>query len=84
MLPGLTQGLRRAAQFKANAVAVSDRHPCSTWHRLIERIGRLAGSSRELGLKQNDRVAYTGIDEDTTHLHSARCTVWPRRFDCFR
>jgi len=63
VFPGLTQGLRRAAQLKANEVAVSDQHRCCTWQRLIERISRLAGGFRELGLQQNDRVAYLAYND---------------------
>ena len=63
MFPGLTQGLRRAAQLKANEVAVSDQHRCCTWQHLIERISRLAGGFRELGLQQNDRVAYLAYND---------------------
>ena len=55
---GLTQGLRRAAQVKKNAVAVTDPETSYSWGALIGRISRLASGLRGLGMKPGDRVAY--------------------------
>ncbi|HXU59257.1 MAG TPA: AMP-binding protein, partial [Verrucomicrobiae bacterium] len=56
----LTQGLTRARSLYGRRVAVTsgDRH--FTWDELVDRIARLAGALRRLGMESGDRVAMLG------------------------
>ena len=56
----LTQGLTRARSLYGRRVAVTsgDRH--FTWDELVDRVARLAGALRGLGMESGDRVAMLG------------------------
>ncbi|HEY8015463.1 MAG TPA: AMP-binding protein, partial [Dongiaceae bacterium] len=56
----LTQGLTRARSLYGRQVAVTsgDRH--FTWDELVDRVARLAGALRVLGMESGDRVAMLG------------------------
>jgi long-chain acyl-CoA synthetase len=53
----ITHGLRRALQVKPHAVAILEGDRTLTWAELGERVARLAGALRQLGVTKGDRVA---------------------------
>jgi acyl-CoA synthetase (AMP-forming)/AMP-acid ligase II len=60
----LTQGLHRAVQRHPDRIAVrfGDRH--RTFRQLAERVARLAGALRRLGMQTGDRVAMLSLNSD--------------------
>ena len=58
----LTQGLRRAAQIRPNGVAIRDGGQVRDWRTEIDRVARLAGALRALGLAPGDRVAILALN----------------------
>jgi long-chain acyl-CoA synthetase len=56
----LTQGLTRARSLYGRKVALTsgDRH--FTWDELVDRVARLAGALRGLGMESGDRIAMLG------------------------
>ncbi len=53
----ITQGLHRALQQQPDAVAVRSPTECLTFAQLGNRIARLAGPLRKLGVGRGQRVA---------------------------
>lgn len=53
----VTMGLRRASLIRANETAVIDGDLRRTWREEQDRVSRLAGALRRLGLNRGDRVA---------------------------
>ncbi|MCW5732236.1 MAG: long-chain fatty acid--CoA ligase [Alphaproteobacteria bacterium] len=60
----LTQGLKRARQFRGNGRAVIFGERSRTWNEVVDRIARLAGLFRSLGLADGDRVAMLAHSSD--------------------
>ena len=60
----LTQPLKRAAQMRPHAVATIDGERRRTWSELHERVTRLAGSMRDLGIGRDDRIAVLSFNSD--------------------
>ncbi|MGO4155273.1 long-chain-fatty-acid--CoA ligase [Cupriavidus sp. YAF13] len=58
----MTQGLHRSAQQRPNAVAVRFQDKTLTFAQLHDRVARLAGALRELGVKDGERVAMLSIN----------------------
>jgi acyl-CoA synthetase (AMP-forming)/AMP-acid ligase II len=71
----LTQAIQRACQIRGGSVAVVDGEVTLTWRALADRITRLAGALRSLGLRDTDRVA---LLTSNTHraLESYFATIW--------
>jgi long-chain acyl-CoA synthetase len=59
---GLSHGLRRAASHGGHNVALVDGARRFTWRELTDRIARLAGAFRNLGLAPGDRVALLAMN----------------------
>jgi len=53
----ITHGLRRALQVNPQGIAVLEGERKLSWAQVGERVGRLAGALRQLGLAKGDRVA---------------------------
>jgi len=53
----ITLGLRRALQLNPHGIAILEGDRKLTWAQLGERVGRLAGALRQLGVAKGDRVA---------------------------
>ncbi len=60
----LTQGLRRAAQQTPNAIASVFQGRERTFAQLIDRVARIAGMLRALGLQPGDRVGMLALNSD--------------------
>jgi long-chain acyl-CoA synthetase len=60
----LTQGLKRALSLQGRAVAVTCGERNFRWTELVDRVARLAGALRALGMAPGDRVAMLG---DNSH-----------------
>ena len=53
----ITHGLRRALQVNPRGVAILEGERKLTWAEVGERVGRLSGALRQLGVAKGDRVA---------------------------
>ncbi len=53
----ITHGLRRALQLKPRGIAILEGERKLTWAEVGERVSRLAGALRQLGVAKGDRVA---------------------------
>ncbi|MFZ3118118.1 MAG: long-chain-fatty-acid--CoA ligase [Variovorax sp.] len=60
----LTQGLRRAAQQTPNAVASVFQGRERTFAQLIDRVARIGGMLRQLGVQPGDRVGMLALNSD--------------------
>lgn len=60
----ITQGLHRALQQKPEAVAIRFAGHERTYKAFIERVARLAGALRSLGMETSDRVAMLALNSD--------------------
>ncbi|MBL8674934.1 MAG: long-chain fatty acid--CoA ligase [Rhodospirillales bacterium] len=60
----LTQGLRRAAQIKPRGVSTVFRGRRHDWTTSLERVARLAGGLRALGIGAADRIAILALNSD--------------------
>ncbi|HEY4773610.1 MAG TPA: long-chain-fatty-acid--CoA ligase [Xanthobacteraceae bacterium] len=68
----LTQGLKRAAQINRNGTATICEARRRTWSEVRERVARLAGGLRQLGLSAGGRVAIMSLNGDRyLELHFA-------------
>ena len=60
----LTQGLHRAIQRTPDAIATIDGERVHTFAQLGERVAKLAGALRGIGLQPGDRVAMLALNSD--------------------
>ncbi|HYZ22355.1 MAG TPA: AMP-binding protein, partial [Rhodopila sp.] len=60
----LVQGLNRAARINATGLATIDGNRRRTWAETADRIAKLAGGLRKLGIAQGDRVAILALNSD--------------------
>lgn len=60
----LTQGLHRSVQQKPDGIATIFGDRVRTFAEQYERVARLAGALRGLGVTPGDRVAYLGLNSD--------------------
>lgn len=60
----LTQGLHRSVQQKPDGMATICGDRTRTFAEQHERVARLAGALRRLGVTRGDRVAYLGLNSD--------------------
>jgi acyl-CoA synthetase (AMP-forming)/AMP-acid ligase II len=59
---GLTFGVRRAVQLRPHACAIADGPHRFTWAQFADRVARLAGGFRDLGVQSGDRVALLALN----------------------
>jgi long-chain acyl-CoA synthetase len=57
-----TSAVRRAAQVNAEGVALRDEGATTTWRELAQRVARLAGGLRRLGVRDGERVAVLALN----------------------
>jgi long-chain acyl-CoA synthetase len=60
----LTQGLRRVQQTNPEGIATVDGDRRRRWREIGERVARLAGGLRELGVNRGDRAAVLMLNSD--------------------
>ncbi|WP_405139106.1 acyl-CoA synthetase [Nocardia sp. NBC_01388] len=60
----LTQGLHRAVQQNPDGIMTIDGERTRTFREVADRVARLAGALRELGVGDGDRVAMLGLNSD--------------------
>jgi long-chain acyl-CoA synthetase len=60
----LTQGLHRALQQHPHTIATICGEKQQTFEQLADRVARLAGALRSLGVKAGDRVAILAMNGD--------------------
>jgi long-chain acyl-CoA synthetase len=60
----ITQGLRRALQTNAEAIATIDGDRRRNWREVGDRVARLPGALQGLGVKRGDRVAVLMLNSD--------------------
>jgi len=60
----LTQLIQRAALLKPNQVATICQDRQKTWAESVERVARLAGAFRDLGIAPGDRIAILSLNSD--------------------
>src|ERR1700730_12035626 len=60
----VTQGLRRVRQTNPEGIATVDGDRRRSWREIGERVARLAGGLRELGVNRGDRVAVLMLNSD--------------------
>jgi len=63
----LTQALHRALQLYPDATATITTERTRTWFECADRVARLAGGMRQLGVSEGDRVAILSLNSDTYH-----------------
>lgn len=71
----LTQGLHRAVQQKPDGVATVCAGRTRTHRESVDRIARLAGALRELGIGDGERAAILSLNSDRYHEFLA-AAVW--------
>lgn len=71
----LTQCLQRAARLKPDGVATIDGERRRTWGELRDRVARLAGGLRGLGVGEGDRVALLAWNCDS-YLEAYYAVLW--------
>ncbi len=60
----ITQGLRRAVQFRSSAIATIFGARQQTWKQLLDHVSQLAGALQSLGISSDDRVAVLSTNND--------------------
>jgi long-chain acyl-CoA synthetase len=60
----ITQGLKRAVKVNGRGLATIDGDRQRTWHEFAQRVAKLAGALKQLGLKKGDRVAILALNSD--------------------
>ena len=60
----MTQALHRAAKLYPNVPALISEKRNFTWSQMIDRVARLAGALRKLGLQTENRVAMLSLNSD--------------------
>lgn len=63
----ITQNLRRAARIQPDRVALTSGTDRWTWRELFERVPRIAGSLRRLGLEPGQRIAILSNNSSAFH-----------------
>ena len=58
----MTQGLRRAAKLTPERIALISDGRSLSWSELLDRVARLAGALKKLGLRPEDRVAMLSLN----------------------
>ena len=58
----LTQGLRRAVQIRPRSAATKDGDTQRSWSEVFDRVPRIAGALRALGLENEDRAAVLSLN----------------------
>jgi len=71
----VTQPLQRNLQQIPNELATIDGDRRHTWAEFVDRVARLAGGLRQLGLKTGDRVAVIGLNSDR-HMEVFFAVPW--------
>ena len=71
----LTQGLRRAAQIGPRRESTVFRERRRTWAETLDRVARIAGGLRALGVERGDRVAILALNSDR-YLEFMYATAW--------
>jgi long-chain acyl-CoA synthetase len=71
----VTQSLQRNRQQIPNELATVDGGRHRTWAELVERVARLAGGLKELGLRPGDRVGIIALNSDR-HLEVFFAVPW--------
>lgn len=66
---GITQGLHRAVQQTPALPATICRGRVRTWAQSADRVARLAGALRAIGVQSGDRVAMLALNSDNYHEH---------------
>ena len=60
----LTQGLKRNAQIYADTLATHDGERSQTWRECEDRVARIAGGLRRMGVSDGERVAVLALNSD--------------------
>jgi long-chain acyl-CoA synthetase len=60
----ITQGLKRAVQVNRNGIATIDGERQNTWEQFAQRVARLAGALKKLGVEADTRVAILAFNSD--------------------
>ena len=60
----LTQGLRRAAQIRPREKYTVFRDRRRIWSETADRVARIAGGLKEVGMQRGDRVAILALNSD--------------------
>ena len=60
----ITQGLRRAVQFRSDATATIFGERRQSWKQLLNNVTRLAGALQGFGVSADDRVAVLSTNSD--------------------
>ncbi len=60
----ITQGLKRALQVNRDGTATIDHERRHTWGEFAERVARLAGALKKLGLETDGRIAILAFNSD--------------------
>src|SRR5262245_27382047 len=60
----ITQGLKRAVQVNGSSTATIDGDRRRTWREFAQRVEKLAGALKNLGLKEGDRLAILALNSD--------------------
>lgn len=60
----ITQGLKRAIQINSSGTATIDGERRRTWGEFAQRVKKLAGTLKNLGLKEGDRLAILAFNSD--------------------
>jgi len=60
----ITQGLRRAVQINSDGIATMFGARTHTWKQFSDRVQKMAGAIRRLGLEDGDRVAILALNSD--------------------
>ncbi|MEM1132738.1 MAG: AMP-binding protein [Pseudomonadota bacterium] len=62
---GLTQPIKKAASTKADKIAILSSEQNRSWIEFQDRVARLAGGFKQIGLKQGERVAILAMNSST-------------------
>ncbi|MEZ4727945.1 MAG: long-chain-fatty-acid--CoA ligase [Caldilineaceae bacterium] len=71
----ITQGLKRAVQINGNGIATIDGDRQRTWREVAQRVAKLAGALRQLGLSPGGRVAILSLNSDR-YLETYYAVPW--------
>lgn len=71
----LTSMLRRAAQINPNGISTICGDRQRTWSETVDRVARLAGALKKLGMQTEDRVALLSVNSDR-YIEYYYATAW--------